>query len=124
MEGSHKSGRYSRLRLHLRNLSRRSSAKADLPLRSLANGANGMSDMAGKAARVRGRAQRELPRYKAGSRERESDRHSLTACPTQPVPTIFRPTNFPKAKTARLDRPPGREFSHLRGVYVQKQKLM
>src|SRR6266404_8847544 len=85
---SHKSRRSSRfLRLQPRNLSRRSSAKADLPRRSLANGANGMSDMAGKAARVRGRAQRELPRYKAGARERESDRHSLTACPTQPVPT-------------------------------------
>src|SRR5437588_11646989 len=57
-------------------------------------------------------------------RARESDRHSLTACPTQPVPTIFRPTNFLKTEMDRLDRPPGREFSRLRGVYVQKQRLM
>src|SRR5438067_12866312 len=56
--------------------------------------------------------------------EREPDRHFPTACRTRRGPTIFRPTNFPKAKTARLDRPPGHEFSRLRGVYVQKQKSM
>src|SRR6266404_9812429 len=81
---SHKSRRSSRfLRLQPRNLSRRSSAKADLPRRSLA---------------------------KAGARERESDRHSLTACPTQPVPTIFRPTNFLKTEMDRFDRRLCRQF--------------
>jgi hypothetical protein len=35
----------------------------------LANGASGTSDMAGKAARVAGRSQRELPRYKADQQE-------------------------------------------------------
>src|SRR5436853_4820150 len=37
-------------------------------------------------------------------RERESDRHSPTACPTQRVPTIFRPTNFLKTEMDRSDR--------------------
>src|SRR5439155_27298762 len=60
---------------------------------------------------------------KADLRAHESDRHFPTACRTRRAPTIFRPTNFRKAKTARLDRPPGREFSRLRGVYVQKQRL-